>query len=57
MTKWVSVRHIPLREGEHVEIDSDERVIDVDWEHPMFHLIVVKESNRQPKGYETNRVP
>jgi hypothetical protein len=54
--KWASVRHVPVREGENVELEADEYIHDVDWEHPMFHLIIVKVASRRPAGFMTNRV-
>lgn len=48
MSKWISVRHIALKEDEVVEIDYDERVTSAEFEAPYFYLVIVKESNRNP---------
>jgi hypothetical protein len=35
------VRHIAVKEGEGFDLAPDERVIQLDWEHPWFHLILL----------------
>lgn len=48
MSKWLSVRHIAIKEDEVEEIGADERVISAEFEAPYFYIVVVKESNRNP---------
>lgn len=55
MSKHVSAKHITIKAGETAEIDSEERVVSAEYRAPYFYLIVVKESNKNPKfNYETN---
>lgn len=49
MSKWLSARIVTLEEGEHVEIDDDERVASAEFEVPYMYFVVVKESNRRPE--------
>lgn len=50
--KYLNVRMIHLREGQYVEIDDDERVINIEYDMTHFYALIAKESHRKPEDLE-----
>lgn len=44
----VSIRHVPVREGEVFLLDDDtEFLVSVEWAPPIFHVIVMRQEGAQ----------
>jgi len=47
MNKWVSVRHVAVKENESFQIDPDEDIISVEYDAPYLHCIIIRVSYKR----------